>query len=92
MTFRRHILVQAFIIMDFLLALSSKAKEKLSSIKAQNKSVMYQEQTLSDEDVFTNSLQRLNDFSNAWVGEVGFGDKEIYSGVSESRFRRGVLF
>jgi THO complex subunit 1 len=37
--------------MDFLVSLSPKAKEKLANIKAQNKSVMYQEQTLSEEDV-----------------------------------------
>jgi THO complex subunit 1 len=37
--------------MDFLLSLSPKAKEKLANIKAQNKSVMYQEQVLSEEDV-----------------------------------------
>lgn len=37
--------------MDFLVSLSPKAKEKLTSLKAQNKSVMYQEQVLSEEDV-----------------------------------------
>ncbi len=37
--------------MDFLVSLSPKAKEKLTNIKAQNKSVMYQEQVLSEEDV-----------------------------------------
>ena len=45
-------LVQALIIMDFLLSLTSKAKEKLATIKSQqNKSVMYMDQLLSDEDV-----------------------------------------
>ncbi|OLN81539.1 Uncharacterized protein P25A2.03 [Colletotrichum chlorophyti] len=48
-SFRRHILVQALIIMDFLLSLSSKTKEKLAG-NAQNKSVIYVGQVLSDED------------------------------------------
>ncbi|ROT42796.1 guanylate kinase [Sodiomyces alkalinus F11] len=51
LSFRRHILVQTFIITEFLLYLSPKAKEKLASIKTPNKSVMYLDQVLSDEDV-----------------------------------------
>lgn len=50
LAFRRNILVQALIIMDFLLALSPKAKEKLASVKAPNKSVTYSDQQLSEED------------------------------------------
>lgn len=49
-SFRRHILVQALIIMDFLLSLSNKTKEKLAG-NAQNKSVIYLGQVLSEEDV-----------------------------------------
>ncbi|KAF0323231.1 nuclear matrix protein [Colletotrichum asianum] len=48
-SFRRHILVQSLIVMDFLLSLSSKVKEKLAG-NAQNKSVIYVGQVLSDED------------------------------------------
>ncbi|KAK0646106.1 THO complex subunit 1 transcription elongation factor-domain-containing protein [Cercophora newfieldiana] len=48
--FRRNILVQALIVMDFLLGLSPAAKEKLSSILIPNKSVMYSDHKLSDED------------------------------------------
>ncbi|OHE90748.1 guanylate kinase [Colletotrichum orchidophilum] len=48
-SFRRHILVQALIIMDFLLSLSPKTKEKLAG-NAQNKSVLYLGQVLSEED------------------------------------------
>jgi THO complex subunit 1 len=51
LSFRRSILVQALIIMDFLISLGSKAKEKLSTITKQNLSVVYQDQTLSDEDI-----------------------------------------
>lgn len=43
--------------MDFLLSLSSKVKEKLAG-NAQNKSVIYVGQVLSDEDV-----------SNSWAPE-----------------------
>ncbi|CAK7221053.1 hypothetical protein SCUCBS95973_004365 [Sporothrix curviconia] len=50
LTFRRHFLLQALIIMEFLLSLSPKAKEKLAGTNAPNKSVTYSDQTLSDED------------------------------------------
>ena len=50
LAFRRNILVQALIIMDFLLALSPKSKEKLGAIKTPNKSVLYSDQVLSEED------------------------------------------
>ncbi|KAJ3532200.1 hypothetical protein NM208_g8548 [Fusarium decemcellulare] len=50
LSFRRHVLVQALIIMDFLLSLSSQAREKLSASASTNKAVMYMDQTLSEED------------------------------------------
>ncbi|KAK5653133.1 hypothetical protein OQA88_9232 [Cercophora sp. LCS_1] len=50
LAFRRNILVQALIIMDFLISLSPKAKEKLSTVKVQNKSVSYSDIVLSEED------------------------------------------
>ncbi|XMA12352.1 hypothetical protein WAI453_005143 [Rhynchosporium graminicola] len=52
-SFRRHILVQVLIVMDFLLSLSAKAKERLTKSKLPenaNKSVMYLDQVLTDED------------------------------------------
>lgn len=52
--FRRNILVQVLIILEFLLHLSAKAKEKLSKASLPdnaNKSVMYADWTLSEEDV-----------------------------------------
>ncbi|KAI9799593.1 MAG: hypothetical protein M1833_003908 [Piccolia ochrophora] len=49
LAFRRHVLVQALILVDFLLSLTAKAKAKLAGLSAQNKSVLYQH-TLSDED------------------------------------------
>lgn len=51
MSLRRYVLFQALIITDFLLSLSPKAKEELSSIPQVNKSVAYLDQTLSDEDI-----------------------------------------
>ncbi|KAK4200562.1 THO complex subunit 1 transcription elongation factor-domain-containing protein [Triangularia verruculosa] len=51
LTFRRNILIQALITMEFLLALSPKAKEKLATVKLPNKSVTYSEKTLSEEEI-----------------------------------------
>ncbi|CAK7266761.1 hypothetical protein SEPCBS119000_002195 [Sporothrix epigloea] len=50
LTFRRHFLLQALIIIEFLLSLSPVAREKLAGTSAPNKSVTYSDQTLSDED------------------------------------------
>ncbi|KAI9784874.1 MAG: hypothetical protein M1835_003486 [Candelina submexicana] len=49
LSFRRHILVQALILMDFLLSLTPKAKAKLAGLPTPNKSVLY-DYTLNDED------------------------------------------
>ncbi|KAI0382970.1 THO complex subunit 1 transcription elongation factor-domain-containing protein [Hypomontagnella monticulosa] len=48
--FRRHILIQAFIVLDFLLSLTPQARAKLANIKSQNRSVIYSDQTLGDDD------------------------------------------
>ncbi|KAL3425682.1 guanylate kinase [Phlyctema vagabunda] len=53
LAFRRNVLVQVLIILDFLLSLSVKAKEKLAKATLPdnpNKSVMYADQLLSEED------------------------------------------
>jgi THO complex subunit 1 len=50
LAFRRNFLVQVLIIMEFLLSLSPKAKEKLAAVKTPNKSVTYSDQQLSEED------------------------------------------
>lgn len=47
-------MVQVLIVMDFLLSLSAKAKDKLSKSTLPdnpNKSVMYADQTLNEDDV-----------------------------------------
>ncbi|KUI54329.1 THO complex subunit 1 [Cytospora mali] len=51
LSLRRYVLFQALIIMDFLLSLSPKSKEKLSSIQQVNKSVAYLDQTMSEDDI-----------------------------------------
>lgn len=48
LAFRRHILVQALIVIDFLLSLTPKAKRKIDHTT--NKSVLYN-YTISDDDV-----------------------------------------
>ncbi|KAF7559324.1 hypothetical protein G7046_g4828 [Stylonectria norvegica] len=50
LSFRRHVLVQALITMDFLLSLSAQARDKLSKTASINKSVMYMDQILSEDD------------------------------------------
>lgn len=45
--------MQALIIMDFLLSLSSQAREKLGGISSMNKAVTYMDQVISEEDVKT---------------------------------------
>ena len=51
-------MVQVLIVVDFLLSLSSKAKEKLAKSLPDNpnKSVMYADQTLNEDDVSYSSL------------------------------------
>ncbi|KAI5928358.1 THO complex subunit 1 transcription elongation factor-domain-containing protein [Camillea tinctor] len=48
--FRRHILIQAFIILDFLLSLTPQARAKIANITPQNRSVVYGDKNLGDED------------------------------------------
>ncbi|KAI0024914.1 THO complex subunit 1 transcription elongation factor-domain-containing protein [Xylariomycetidae sp. FL0641] len=48
--FRRHILIQAFIILDFLLSLTPQARAKLANITPQNRSVVYADKVLVEED------------------------------------------
>lgn len=49
LAFQRHIMVQALILIDFLLSLTEKAKKKLAMLEATNKSMLYGI-TLSAED------------------------------------------
>ncbi|KAI0481140.1 THO complex subunit 1 transcription elongation factor-domain-containing protein [Xylariaceae sp. FL0804] len=47
--FRRHILIQAFIILDFLLSLTPPARARIANV-TRNKSVVYGDQNLEDDD------------------------------------------
>ncbi|KAK5169471.1 uncharacterized protein LTR77_005447 [Saxophila tyrrhenica] len=49
LAFQRHILVQALILIDFLLSLTEKAKKRLAALETTNKSMLYSF-TLSEED------------------------------------------
>ncbi|KAF2167906.1 hypothetical protein M409DRAFT_22053 [Zasmidium cellare ATCC 36951] len=49
LAFQRHILVQALILIDFLLSLTEKAKKRLADLSTTNKSMLYAF-TLSEED------------------------------------------
>ena len=49
LAFQRHILVQALILIDFLLSLTEKAKKRLVALEAMNKSMLYTF-TLSEDD------------------------------------------
>ncbi|KAL8400265.1 hypothetical protein RB594_000594 [Gaeumannomyces avenae] len=59
LTFRRYILVQALIIMEFLLSLSAQEREIAAVASAPNKSVIYLDQQLSSEDTEWASKTRL---------------------------------
>ncbi|PGH11436.1 hypothetical protein AJ80_07115 [Polytolypa hystricis UAMH7299] len=68
--FRRHILVQALILLDFMISLSPKAKAKLSD--STNKSVLYS-YVLSDEDA-------------TWVAETKASIASYLQQGSEGKF------
>lgn len=57
-------LVQALIIMDFLLSLSPKAKEALTSVQVVNKSVAYLDQVLNEDEIkwATNMKANITDY------------------------------
>ncbi|OAA76286.1 THO complex, subunit THOC1 [Akanthomyces lecanii RCEF 1005] len=63
LSFRRHVLVQALIITEFLLSLSAEAKQRLSTLPAANKAVVYNEQ-LSEENTewATKIKSRISDY------------------------------
>ncbi|KAM3455173.1 hypothetical protein MY3296_002542 [Beauveria thailandica] len=63
LSFRRHVLVQALIITEFLLSLSAEAKQKLTGVPTANKAVVYSEQ-LSEEDTkwATDTKRRISEY------------------------------
>lgn len=69
-TFRRHILVQSLILVDFLLSLTPKSKRKLEDKKTSNKSVLYA-YTLSQEDVVWATTTRAEIATYLQAGQEG---------------------
>ena len=73
LSFRRNILVQVLIILDFLLSLSTKAREKLAKAALPdnpNKSVMYADQGLGEEDVSISQNRPGGEDQGAILGEI----------------------
>jgi THO complex subunit 1 len=58
LSFRRHVLVQALIIIDFLLSLSAQGKEKLATVNASNKSVIYTDQLSPEDTKWANDVKK----------------------------------
>lgn len=72
LAFQRHILVQALILLDFLLSLTAAAKKKLAGIEHTNRSLLY-DFTLSEDDT-------------KWVTEVRKSIKDLFHTTSDGRF------
>jgi len=70
--FRRHILIQALIVMEFLASLTPPAKAKIFSIKAPNKAVVYADQVLGEEDTKWVKSMRERITSYLQAGPDGF--------------------
>ncbi|KAK8083624.1 guanylate kinase [Apiospora saccharicola] len=62
--FRRHILIQAVIVLDFLRSLTASARTKYANISNPNRSVMYSDKIVSeDDDKWADSIKRrINDY------------------------------
>ena len=89
LTFRRHILVQALILVDFLLSLTPKAKKKLDSTT--NKSVLYS-YTLSEENVCTLRFHNVEMYRTDYLEDhLGDPNKIRYSRISTARRRGQIL-
>lgn len=72
LAFQRHILVQALILIDFLLSLTEQAKKRLAALETTNKSMLYSF-TLSEEDTKWATTTRLtitNYLSNSLEGKL----------------------
>lgn len=87
--FRRHILVQSLILLDFVLSLTPKAKAKLAD--STNKSVLYN-YVLNDEDVsFPTISTNIHWNANYILGEMGVANENLHCHLFAARFRRQIL-
>ncbi len=93
LAFRRHILVQALILLDFLLSLTPKEKAKLADLNLQNKSVQYQF-TLEDDVVGVDCvLVSVSELGYAYwvIGAMGNRKQVDHRGLPSEWPRRKVL-
>jgi THO complex subunit 1 len=65
LSFRRHTLVQALIILDFLLTLTRSGKEKLATVQTSNRAMMNSIE-LKEDDVSGWRYQYLRVGTNHW--------------------------
>ncbi|KAH8169574.1 THO complex subunit 1 transcription elongation factor domain-containing protein [Sarocladium implicatum] len=72
LSFRRHILVQALILLDFLLSLSAAAKEKYATLAPTNRAVLYSSE-LSEDDT-------------KWAKDMKHGISEYLRPSSEGQY------
>lgn len=85
LSFRRHVLVQALIITDFLLSLSKEEREKRTNINVSNKSVIYPDQ-LNEENVRTLSdVISLAHILTLLLDEVGYRHEKGNIRLSQAR-------
>ncbi|KAH8122230.1 THO complex subunit 1 transcription elongation factor-domain-containing protein [Trichoderma asperelloides] len=59
LSFRRHVLVQALIITDFLLSLSKEEREKRTNINVSNKSVIYPDQLNEENTKWATDIKKV---------------------------------
>lgn len=87
--FRRHILVQSLILLDFLLSLTPNAKAKLSD--STNKSVLYS-YVLSDDDVSICWPRSFQISSNGTITDkMGCSDEILHSWLFAKGYGREIL-
>jgi hypothetical protein len=97
LSFRRHILVQVLIIMEFILSQSARAKAKITKAfpvtnkgVIPNKGVTY-EWSLSEEDVSNLIILSIATSTNIFTDKMGPRYKSICGRILEARIRRSVL-
>lgn len=84
--------MQILIVLDYLLSLSTKAKEKLSKTlpESVNKSVLYADQSFNDEEVGgpTRSILSTN---LTYTDSMGRGNEEVHCELYKGRPGRSIL-
>ncbi|KAH8199075.1 hypothetical protein TruAng_006762 [Truncatella angustata] len=81
--FRRHILIQAVIVLDFLSSLSAIARKKYANIRQPNKSVMYSDKVISEEDEKWAETMRKRMYDYIFAGPDGAYVHRILMAVTQ---------